>query len=239
MINVRQEAHQYISDLLSKPKVPLVNLLRSDFSLPAFIPPPNDELGFGPVLSRVEESRPGWVTWRCAMPACKKKFEIDWNRLYAISATLNVLTTSLSIFDGKTEEVKPQLICVRITTMHGPHGGSLSADLSKALLPWLSSQPDNSRNIDIQTTMRNTYERLSKYKVPSLSFGRFDAMMRQPHWVNLSCPGDACGLDPEDYYTRDGRGYKLLPHNVDSPVQQLTLLMGLAVMHDQARKAGY
>lgn len=239
MVNVHKKAFEYASEILGRPNVPLASALRDEFRLPEFIPPSAENWGFGSVLSKADSDRSDWTVWRCALPARKKKHEIDWGTLYGISATLNVLTVALSIFEDEISAPKPQLLCIRLFTMRGDSGGSLSAEIGRAMLPWFSTQQDNFQHAGIQTIMKNTYERLTKYKVPNVSFGRFDAYFRQPYFVNLSCPGNACGLDPEDYFERKDRGYKLLPHNVDSPVQQLTLLMGLAAMHDEARKAGY
>ena len=56
-------------------------------------------------------------------------------------------------------------------------------------------------------------------------------------WLNVSCPGDACGLNPANSCGgEDGRGYEFSCHNVDSPMQQLTLIAGLAALCDKAKK---
>lgn len=68
----------------------------------------------------------------------------------------------------------------------------------------------------------------------------FRVLLRRPKWVNFSCPGNACGLDPEDYYEKSlDWGYQLVPHNVDSPLQQLTLLAGVAMLYQLARQEGF
>ena len=56
-------------------------------------------------------------------------------------------------------------------------------------------------------------------------------------WLRVDCPGDACQIYPshgDDI--KEGRGYEFACHNVDTPAQQLTLLAGLAALHDRVRK---
>ncbi len=55
-------------------------------------------------------------------------------------------------------------------------------------------------------------------------------------WLNVQCPGSGCGLCPSHHGIERGRGYEFDSHNVDSPIQQLTLLAGLAALHDRARR---
>lgn len=57
-------------------------------------------------------------------------------------------------------------------------------------------------------------------------------------WLNISCPGNACGLNPWHNAVHNTGGYEFADHNVDTPFQQLTLLAGLAALHDRARKEG-
>jgi len=49
-------------------------------------------------------------------------------------------------------------------------------------------------------------------------------------------PGNACGIYPSNWDMDKGRGYKFNCHNVDNAAQQITLLAGLATLHDYARK---
>ena len=79
-----------------------------------------------------------------------------------------------------------------------------------------------------------TFTKMSGCRVDESSF-----------WVRLkngrlimNCPGDACGIHPENWYEENDKGYEFNCHNVDSPMQQITLLAGLAALHDEARRAG-
>lgn len=81
--------------------------------------------------------------------------------------------------------------------------------------------------------MRSAYELMFQKKTDRMD--RFSALCRQPKWLNLTIPGNACGLDPENYHDTSKDGYELLPHNVDCSLQQLTFLAGLACLHDLVR----
>ena len=53
----------------------------------------------------------------------------------------------------------------------------------------------------------------------------------------FDCPGNACGIHPTEVDLRyDLGGYEFSCHNVDSPAQQMALIVGLAALHDMARK---
>ena len=56
----------------------------------------------------------------------------------------------------------------------------------------------------------------------------------------LRVPGDACeiGVDGSGVPWGD-EGVGMPSHNVDTPIQQLTLLTGIAAFHDMARQAGF
>ena len=66
---------------------------------------------------------------------------------------------------------------------------------------------------------------------------RFRVFMQQPKWIHLECPGDACGLDPA-YHSQPSLddGMELVDHNCDTPLQQLTLLVGLIKIDELARR---
>jgi hypothetical protein len=49
--------------------------------------------------------------------------------------------------------------------------------------------------------------------------------------------GDRCGLNPEDFFhIKKGKGYDFNCHNVDNPLQQFMLLVGLSALWKKAKE---
>lgn len=91
---------------------------------------------------------------------------------------------------------------------------------------------DAIRLVKMEDAMRKAYVRMLRADyLDSLSFRA--SVENERGWLNVSCPGSACGLHPTDHFMRDGYGFEFSSHNVDTPAQQLTLLAGLAALHDR------
>jgi hypothetical protein len=87
--------------------------------------------------------------------------------------------------------------------------------------------------------MRNAYQRLFGKDI----LDRFDAMyiharIEQPCRIHFSTVGDRTCVGSMTNY-RNENGLELYDHNVDTPHQQIVLLIGLASMHAIARREGY
>ena len=165
---------------------------------------------------------------------------MDWNRLFAISATVTLFFEFAS-FGQYTDKIItskfPQLILVNTTTAKGMHGGSLDGAYSIPLVNWLTSLTINKQIEEVVSAMVQTCKKIK---------GRFDDFDEINTWARVSnsygclhinCPGDRSGLYPSLLGNiAYGRGYQFSCHNVDSPDQQLTLLAGLGALCDKARK---
>lgn len=239
IIKTHPQATGYLESMLGRTDVPMTIALEKELSLTKFIPFGSKRWGFGPILRHTGEDN-GWMKWQCNFPKGKRP-GIDWQALFEVSATLNVFFKCLGWQEKTIDSPYQQLLHPSLVTDRGMHGGSLVANLGKTLLPWISSHPDNSRRTDVEKAMRDVYMYTSgtRIKEDEQYLYRVMAWFRQPCWVNLSCPGNACGLDPDNYDYDPRRGYILYPHNVDSPIQQLTLLSGLAAINMAARADGY
>lgn len=236
LLSVHPQAVDDFLYMLIKPELPpVISQIQRELTLPDFIRPLADTWGFGSVLqSRLRED--GWNSWECDLPKLRNpgKFGVNWEIAYATSATLNMFFRFLGSLKLEIYSALPQLMDINLITQTGDHGGSISITLGKAILPYLASKSDGS-SPQIEESMRSAYD----YMFGRESFGHFRAYFRESRYIHLDCPGDACGLDPSHMASPSkDKGYKLLPHNVDSPLQQLTLLMGVAALHDEARKAG-
>lgn len=169
-----------------------------------------------------------------------KKTYFDWKPVFAISASFT-LFFQLAVFKMKKQEAVssrfPQLILVDTITQQGSHGGSLDGTYSIQLAKWLSSFESNTEISEMTEAMVRAWEKMFR-KVDEYDRHDFYAKVANENgWLNVSCSGDRCGLHPADSWGPErGRGYKFSCHNVDSPMQQLTLLAGLAALCDRAKK---
>ncbi|MDE1970190.1 MAG: hypothetical protein KGI50_01265 [Patescibacteria group bacterium] len=218
----------------------------TELSLPAFLPFGTDaQWGFGGCV----ECKPGkpekkrWVTFYAPLPVVSKTGALedtDWSGAYALSATLNILFYALNACAGIVRAGTPQHCCVSLSTRKAMYGCSLSCALSSGVGIWVSREPDdaapyqkNRKQVrpEVNDAMARVYQHMmGPPKYPELPC-RAKAYFVGPKWIHLDCPGDACGLDPETYASpKLNVGYRLVPHNVDTPMQQLTLLAGIAAV---------
>lgn len=167
-----------------------------------------------------------------------KDREFDWHWAYKISASLNIFTMIAHFPQVETSASFPQLLTVETITRAEMHGGSLGGEYSVPLVAWLKTLKPYTKIPEMILAMRAAYDRMIGVK-------RFDESSFQAYvadnngWLNVSCPGDACGLHPHhdsSFDVQRGFGYNFSCHNVDSPFQQLTLFAGLAALHDKVCK---
>ncbi len=175
-----------------------------------------------------------------------QEWTMDWKEATAISASFTVLTVWLKYCEIETSASFPQLLTVQTITQGGPHGGSLSGDISIPLRNWLDfcSRLDCYTMPNIRTerkcpkiieAMTIAYDQMIGLRDYQREFS-FNAYVTEGGRFIANCPGDACGLHPSDWYDNKGQGFEFSCHNVDSPMQQITLIAALAVLHDIARK---
>jgi len=165
---------------------------------------------------------------------------LDWNPAYAISASLTVFFTFASLKccrKDKTSCAFPQLLTVETITERKSHGGSLCGIYSIPLAGFLSSFEENTEIVEMTEAMIKAWSKM---------FGKIDKYQKYSFWakvaykngwLNVSCPGDACGLHPmHSWGPESGAGYEYSCHNTDNPMQQICLLAGLAALCDKATK---
>lgn len=239
LIRAHQKAVAYAESKLGKAGLPLVTSLQRRLKLAEFIPPSFESWGFGEVLRRKDTVSPDWTVWECRLPGAVGEMDIDWKQLDNVAASLEALFFTLGMVEGDCQVKLPQLMHFLVSEMEEMQRWSLNVYLAKAFSLWLNKQPDYSFYQGTEEVMRMAYGHLT-YDRGNLAESRsFKVRFTQPCGLNLSVPGNSAGLDPEDYYNPKLEGYELLPHNIDSPVQVLTCIMGMAKLHDEARKAGY
>jgi hypothetical protein len=164
-----------------------------------------------------------------------KMRDYRWHTAQAVSATLTLLFMLLDA-GAKTCSELPQLMTVTTICAHGQHGGSLGGTYSRELVQWLSTFKESQHIPEMEQAMRTTRKHMLGLKYYEEPFHFRATVDYENGWLNVSIPGDACGLNPSDGHIETGRGYNFSCHNTDEPAQQLTLLCGLAALHDLARK---
>lgn len=221
---------------------PIVKDYHRTLTLPEFIGPESDKWGFGGVFCKIPCEQKEWIAFRATLPIIKRspKENPEWTSPNSLRASLDIIFTALFLFNGDTGWHLPQLMVVEgLCIKEGMHGGSLSVILTPAMIQFLARQPNEHDIKEVINAMgrADAYMWREKWENDSYHSVQYRALCRHPKWINLSVPGDACGLDPNEYYDKSlERGYKLSPHNVDSGLQQLSLLMGLAKLHSLARE---
>ena len=164
-----------------------------------------------------------------------EEHDYRWHEVYAISASLTILFSIIEYPEIETACQLPQLLVVQTKFGKGSHGGELGGGYGIELCDWLSIFQPNTEIPEMSDAMKLAYGRmLGREYFNKRSFKATVAY--ENGWLNVSCPGDACGLHPSDGFIRAGDGYRFSSHNVDRPAQQLTLLSGLAALHDRERK---
>ncbi|MDO8498232.1 MAG: hypothetical protein Q7S44_00355 [bacterium] len=176
-----------------------------------------------------------WECLRCE--GSGKGYEMDWHQAYTASASLTAFTVLLRLSEKDTSTLFPQLLTFQTITQKDMHGGSLGAEVSFPLRQWLSRYAGSNTLPEVTRAMMATYDQM--FGLKDLDEYCFQMIIREDGALMMDCPGNASGLHPDHQAINGidrGYGYELACHNVDSPAQQLTLLAGLAALHDKARK---
>lgn len=175
---------------------------------------------------------------RISGSGAKRTLQYNPARVFIISASLTVLFNLLRKSDVETSAPFPQLLVVETITRRDLHGGSLWGKYSVPLVKWLDNCSSSGSDIpEVVAAMRLTYDCMLGNMLGKKSTDlRFSARVASKGgWLNISCPGNGCGLHPTEN-PQPNHGYDFHSHNVDTPIQQLTLLSGLAALHDRARQ---
>jgi hypothetical protein len=238
-LKVHRDALQHMRDV-DWEKAPAVRDMVKRFGFESFYVPCDGMCGFDKVFTQGGLATGTWVGWDIRLPNIRtENGEHEDSKKYtmAVRATLWLFTSCLWLYEGDTQWTKPQLmvvegICLPTEEMRMCLG-SLSVSLSPKVIRWLSKQPKNKHLEPVIDAMKNASRVMWE---SSSDRGGFGALVRESKWLHLDVPGNACGLDPESHDDESlDVGYTLEPHNVDSSLQQLTLLAGLAKLHDLVR----
>jgi hypothetical protein len=156
----------------------------------------------------------------------------DHLRVDVLSATLAVVSMIIQSADKETSSPDPQLFTFRVNHEKTMSGMGVYGDFGPEFVAWLTSIAPRYFS-EVSQKMCLVDNRMMGDA--GYTEREFSVVVHEDGGLHLNCPGNACGLDPS--HSRVGEhGYEFGPHNVDSAVQQLTLLAGLAAIHDLARQ---
>lgn len=210
-----------------------------DFRIPySFIPPsPDREWGVGPVLSQTDSPDPDFIRLVCNLPMTDRWDHVD---LLARSATLGPILTNLRYPDSDTGSKNPQMLLVEMALINNPGGeqSPIDAWTSPSLTKWLVEKANVSDTDQISRTMYEAWKTMqaqNKARYPKMDLPRIPDDFRvdiKAKKILLYVPGNAGGLAPDqDQWDTGDEGYYMISHNNEFPVQQLTLLAGLAKLY--------
>lgn len=167
-----------------------------------------------------------------------KNREINWKIAYVISASFSVFFDHALFPKERTSFFLPQLMTVQTATIQKSHGGSLYGTFGPLFSKYLVSleKYDESALKEITEAMISAHKKMNG-RLDPYNEHSFRAYIHDRGRITLDCPGDACGVyvPPEEFW-HGNRGREFSCHNTDTPFQQLTLLAGLAALHDKARR---
>jgi len=161
-----------------------------------------------------------------------KSVYYDYKEANAILASLTLLFETLQFPEIVTSSKQFQLISVfvGVDLNRVGIGGEFSAEVVYYLSRSMGDVPA------MVTAMKAAHTKMEG-EMKEFYLSSFRASVDDRNgWLNVSCPGQACGINPS-HVSRFGtnEGYEFSDHNVDQPIQLLTLLSSLAALHDLVR----
>ncbi len=232
-ITIDEQCWREIRPYLNQESAENERALHPDLQLADFIPADQPDWGFGAAIRTLHRRTEVMLTFDWPVVFRPPSFTPDWHTTFNLTVTLGMLWGWLMSYERQAAKTKPQLLIVSAwTTELGVYGSSLSVRLSRALDDWLRRTPDAIQE-SIERAMQRAYRRMwgrQEYQSSSREF----RVMKHDHRLIMMCPGNACDLAPEHPEDDDMQpsGYTLVPHNTDSPLQQLCFLAGLAALCD-------
>ena len=158
----------------------------------------------------------------------------------AVALSLSVLLRALRSQLTKPKHCVGPLQLLEVATCVTDGQAAFDGAFSPVLVTWLTHATDQELD-PIRDAVFNAYDHMLPSRVPPHSRERYGLIRNPGGWISWSCLPGSSSLHPEyDFPDSDTLeyGYHFESHNCDEPEQQLTLLAGLAGLHDAAVAAG-
>jgi hypothetical protein len=162
-----------------------------------------------------------------------KKYILDWRPAFTLTSSLGLLFELLN-FKEDTSAAEKQHATVCMISQYGMHGSSMGGCFGADIIDYIRSHPPELNSFivkEITKAMQLAHSWMFTYD----KYDR-DRIRTECHddQIGLTVPGDACGINTSFHERNDGGGSEYSCHNVDSPLQSLTLLTGIASLIGQA-----
>lgn len=169
---------------------------------------------------------------------CGFIIKCDWEKSFSISASLSMFFSLVNFPEYVIDYDRNQLIAVQSMAEKTAHGGSFRMSFSAPFALWLRENKEKVCDIALGAMVKS-YRKMNELGLTSVDEYHFRVSAENGKLI-MNCPGDACGLQPEDFsdWSVEKMGYVSGCHNVDTPLQQFTLFSGVFALHDEARKDG-
>jgi hypothetical protein len=218
----------------------------SPFGGQPFVLPGTEEFWGYEKAIRTIRNQDGNVTWSCKLycPENAKKYrDPDWCECANIAASLHVLIAYVFGFgcDDKNmsahvsdnvQVVDRLFMLIAPRPMHGfglePHISEHAKKKMEQMLAVSEDAVTHTRESVIFAFSKLYGERIIQREGFILEHCNASIISPSPKRICIMCPGDACDLavDYQDYELNMGATF--ISHNVDSPIQQLSLFAGFA-----------
>lgn len=228
---LRPDLHQFVVEIFSDRKFHYEGLS-------AFIQPIESSWGYGEVFTNKGVREDSWNIYECLLP--KKP---NAQRLIEIAASINELASVMSIFepiDNDSGSVHQFISLEFILPRSNDHfnGGAFSFFYSKEVLDYAATiWHDEKKYKSIIACMQKTYLHLAGRREANLMRHDFyiGYYQENPRLPTFRCPGNCACISPEQSVDKDAFGVRYVPHNVDTKIQQFTLLVGVLKLAEMAR----
>jgi len=176
--------------------------------------------------------------------------ELSQAKLHEAVLTINLITLAFLVpfeegkkHSNRTQQIDLETCCVR--NRANGYGHAIGGYVSSELLLWLCKQgvslSDGSQYApipeEVTTAMQEAYRAVTSTRMERWAKDCGGRINKDGRFI-LYCSGDACdvAIYPESFYPKDGYGARFSCHNLDSALQQVTLIAGLAKLCEMARK---
>jgi hypothetical protein len=217
---------------------PVIEALKKNLGLSGFEGDLSKDFGYENAFKNRGVDERGFVVLQAKIPEATNYLGVnitDWHSSYALSASLMILTMYAHHLEKETSSNSKQLFVLKTNTSDERYG--LSGTISLTLHNWLKENKENV-NKEMISAMKSAYQRMLGKDADS-TINNFIVLQWENGAINAGCLKSRWGMSPHFTAESDiglGYGYKIEGYNLDNPMQQITMVAGLAALHDCARK---